>query len=114
MRRIFAVIGLALLFGSGAAGIASAASVPHLTWERSAMQQVAIDTVISSNITHLDLLGQSQTLQFAAQGVNQGREIYRVLLPSNFPLGQYSVRAYLADGTTRDYGTVRVIEYQSG
>jgi len=78
------------------------------------MQQVAVDTVISTNITHLDLLGQSQTLQFAAQGVTDGREIYRMLLPANFPLGQYSVRAYLADGTTRDFGTVRVIEYQSG
>jgi len=114
MRRAFALIATAFIFVIEAPSIALAAGVPHLTWERSAMQQVAIDTVISSNITHLDLLGQSQTLQFAAQGVNQGREIYRVLLPSNFPLGQYSVRAYLADGTTRDYGTVRVIEYQSG
>lgn len=114
MRRTFATFGLALVFLTSAAGLASAADVPHLTWERSAMQQVAVDTVIASNISHLDLLGQSQTLQFAAQGVAEGRELYRVLLPANFPLGQYVVRAYLGDGTTRDYGSVRVIEFQSG
>jgi hypothetical protein len=114
IRRFFAgfsFLFIALALGSGSA---HAADIPHLTWERSAMQQVAVDTVIASNISHLDLLGQSQTLQFATQGVSDGREVYRVLLPANFPLGQYSVRAYLSDGTTRDYGNVRVVEYQSG
>jgi len=113
MRRAFALIATAFIFVIEAPSIALAAGVPHLTWERSAMQQVAIDSVIATNVTDLDLVGQAQTLKFASQGAVQGREIYRVLLPANFPLGQYAVRAYLADGTTRDYGSVRVVEYQS-
>ena len=114
MRRSSALFGLALIALVMGAGTANAADTPRLTWERSAMQEVAVDVAISQNIESLELLGQSQTIQFAPQGITQGRQIYHALLPASFPLGEYTVRAYLQDGTSRDFGSVRVIEYQSG
>lgn len=114
MRRLWKIAAVALFLIFGGSSFAFASDIPHLTWERSAMQQVAIDSAISSNITRLDLIGQSQSLLFAPQGVADGRQVFQVLLPQNFPLGDYAVRAYLSDGTTRDYGSVRVVEYQSG
>ncbi len=114
MRRTFASIGLALVALFLGGGAVAAASIPSLTWERSAMQQVAVDVAIASDIVNLELLGQSQTIEFAAQGLTEGRQIYQTLLPATFPLGDYTVRAYLSDGTTRDFGFVQVIEYQSG
>jgi hypothetical protein len=114
MRRTCALFGLALIALLMGTGTANAADIPRLTWERSAMQEVALDVAISQNIESLELLGQSQRIQFAPQGITQGRQIYHALLPASFPLGEYTVRAYLNGGSSRDFGSVRVIEFQSG
>jgi hypothetical protein len=45
--------------------------------------------------------------------VKVNRTTYQVLIPNNYPVGNYSVRAYFKDGTTLDYANVKVVEYQS-
>jgi len=91
-----------------------AAGATTLTWERSQMQQVEIDPLISTQIANLDLIGQGQTLQFSKSGVtSDGREIYQVLIPTSFELGSYSVHAVMQDGSFKDFASIRIVEYQS-
>lgn len=91
-----------------------AAGATTLTWERSQMQQVEVDPLIAQDLDHLDLIGQGETLPFSTAGnTSDGRFIYRVLIPTSFNLGIYSVHAVLKNGTFKDFATIRIVEYQS-
>jgi len=89
------------------------AATPSLTWERGRYQLVEIDSEISSKINRLDLIGSGQTLQFTQSNVKANKTTYQALVPENFPVGQYSIRAYFIDKTILDYAEVRLVEFQS-
>ena len=114
MRRWLLIIAAAFAFMATPFSLYSAVAAPaSLTWERGRYQLVEIDTAISSKVSHLDLIGSGQTLQFTGSNVKSNRTTYQVLVPANFPMGAYSIRAFFSDGTTLDYAEVRLVEYQS-
>ena len=112
MKKLFVVV--ALFCSVFATPMAYAAESTSLTWERSQMHQVQIDPDISAEISSLDLIGQGETIQFSPAGKgDKNRDLFRVLIPSSFQLGQYSVHAVMQDGTFKDFASVRIVEYQS-
>ena len=114
MRRTISIIAAAFALMATPFSLYSAVAAPaSLTWERGRYQLVEIDTAISARVTHLDLIGSGKTLQFVGSNVKTNRTTYQVLVPSTFPMGQYSIRAYFSDGSTLDYADVRLVEYQS-
>ncbi len=114
MRRTISIIAAAFALMATPFSLYSAVAAPaSLTWERGRYQLVEIDTSISARVTHLDLIGSGKTLQFVGSNVKTNRTTYQVLVPSTFPMGQYSIRAYFSDGSTLDYADVRLVEYQS-
>jgi hypothetical protein len=114
MRKSFYFVAALFAFIAGPLSISTAFAAPSgLTWERGRYQTVEIDTAISPNISHLDLIGSGKTLTFTSANVKVNRTTYQVLIPSDYPIGNYSVRAYFQDGTTLDYANVKVVEYQS-
>jgi hypothetical protein len=114
MRRGLSILAAAFALMATPFSLYSAvAASAALTWERGRYQLVEIDTAISAKVTHLDLIGSGQTLEFTGSNVKTNRTTYQVLVPSNFPIGQYAIRAYFNDGSTFDYADVRLVEYQS-
>jgi hypothetical protein len=95
--------------------VSANAADPSLTWERSQMQQVEVDQVLSETINSLTLLGEGEELSFvlAPNLSASGRNVYQVLIPTAFKLGDYAVRAQLKDGSTQDLAIIRVVEFQS-
>jgi len=114
MRKSFYFLAALFAFIAGPISISTAFAAPAgLTWERGRYQIVEIDTAISPNISHLDLIGSGKTLTFTSSNVKTNRTTYQVSIPNNYPVGNYAVRAYFLDGTTLDYANVKVVEYQS-
>jgi len=91
------------------------AAETQLTWERSQMQQVIVDSAIAESLSSLSLLGQGESLQFTASPnlTSNGSYIFQVLIPVSFPLGTYSVNAVMNDGSVKNLSLIRVVEYQS-
>jgi hypothetical protein len=91
------------------------AAETQLTWERSQMQQVIVDSAIAESLSNLSLLGQGESLQFTASPnlTSNGSYIFQVLIPVSFPLGTYSVNAVMNDGSVKNLSLIRVVEYQS-
>ena len=87
----------------------------ELTWERSQIQQVEIESSIAESVVQLSLIGQGQSLQFevASQLTVDNRYLYQALIPDSFPLGKYVVRADMVDGSIKDFSLIRIVEYQS-
>ena len=114
MRKFLLIIAATFALVATPFSFYSAVAAPaSLTWERGRYQLVEIDTSISAKVTHLDLIGSGQTLQFTESNVKTNRTTYQVLVPANFPMGQYSIRAFFTDESTLDYAEVRLVEYQS-
>ena len=91
------------------------AAETQLTWERSQMQHVIVDSAIAESLSNLSLLGQGESLQFTASPnlTSNGSYIFQVLIPVSFPLGTYSVNAVMNDGSVKNLSLIRVVEYQS-
>ena len=114
MRKFLIVVAAAFALMATPFSLYSAVAAPaSLTWERGRYQLVEIDKEISAKISHLDLIGSGQTLQFTESEVKANRTTYQALVPANFPVGLYSIRAYFADESILDYAEVRLVEYQS-
>ena len=115
MRKLLGSLGavVLLLMTPWATSVAHAGTMPTLTWERSQMQELVMSHDISTGLASVQLLGNSQTLRFALQGTDNGQDTYQLLIPSNFPLGDYLVRTIGNDGTIKDYAQVRVVEFQN-
>jgi hypothetical protein len=112
MKKLF--VATIVFFLALATPIACAAEEASLTWERSQMHQVEIETSISAEIASLDLIGQGETIQFSPAGKkSNSRDLFQVLIPSSFELGEYSVRGVLQDGSYKNFANVRIVEYQS-
>lgn len=95
--------------------VSASASTPVLSWERSQMQQVEIDSALLQNLQSIQLIGQGETIEFALNPDKtvEGRSIFRVLIPSQHPLGDYAVRANQSDGSSFNLAAIKVVEYQS-
>ena len=87
MRKSFYFLAALFAFIAGPLSITTAFAAPSgLTWERGRYETVEIDTAISPNITHLDLIGSGKTLTFTSTNVKVNRTTYQVLIPSNYPV----------------------------
>jgi len=114
MRKSFYFLAALFAFIAGPLSATTAFAAPAgLTWERGRYQTVEIDTAISPNIAHLDLIGSGKTLTFHSSNVKTNRTTYQISIPNDYPIGNYSVRAIFNDGTILDYANVKVVEYQS-
>ena len=94
---------------------AAFAAETQLTWERSQMHSVEVAPEIAQTITAISLDGEGQSLPFSLspQLTQEGRYLYRVLIPTAFSPGSYVVHAAKSDGTFENLAIIKVVEFQS-
>jgi hypothetical protein len=109
-----ALLGILIVLGLSAP-LAAYAADTQLSWERSQMQTLEVDQIISQDVMQLALIGEGKELQFSRSSTKtrSNRDLYQALIPTSFPLGTYVVRGEMADGSSKDFALIKIVEFQS-
>ena len=102
---------LALLFVITPA-TASAAEIPFLTWERGQLQEVVLGSLGKADKWRIELQGNGISgLEFKKSSLNEkGFAVYSLVIPSDVPLGGYSVVGIDASGEITVLAGVNLIK----
>ena len=89
-KKVLALLALLFVISPATAG---AAEIPFLTWERGQLQEVVLGSLGKADNWRIELQGNGISgLEFKKSSLNEkGFAVYSLVIPSDVPLGGYSV-----------------------
>ena len=114
-NKVKKVLTLIYLFLALSPAIAHSAEIPLLTWERGQIQEVVLGGQAAEEQWRVELQGNGITsILFQKSSIsNDGFVVYSLEIPSNLPVGGYSVVAIDSTGDFNVVAGISLIEDQA-